>query len=65
MGWKEWGILIGILVVWVVLTRWVLPWCGVPTCCSARQCSTGIEPAVPPDDSGPEPTDQRKSEETP
>jgi len=24
----------GILVLWVVLTQWVLPWFGVPTCCS-------------------------------
>lgn len=38
MDWKSLGIIIGVMVVWIGLTRWVLPWCGVETCCSAKRC---------------------------
>ena len=54
MDWKSLGIILGVLVVWIGLTRWVLPWCGVETCCSAKRCCPiSTEPTVLPDDSGP------------
>ena len=31
MSWKEVGIFVGVLVVWFVLNRWVLPRFGVGT----------------------------------
>jgi len=31
MGWKEIGFVIGILVLWFALNRWVLPRFGVGT----------------------------------
>jgi hypothetical protein len=31
MRWKEFGIFFGVLVVWFVLNRWVLPRFGVGT----------------------------------
>jgi hypothetical protein len=27
-------LLVGIVVAWIVLNRWILPWLGVPTCMS-------------------------------
>lgn len=39
---KEFALLLGALVVWIVLNRWVLPWFGIPTCmsggCTTRGC---------------------------
>ncbi len=40
MAWKELGILIGVLVVWFSLMRFVLPAMGVPTCMSGA-CGVG------------------------
>jgi hypothetical protein len=31
MSWKELGVFLGVLVVWFVLNRWVLPRFGVST----------------------------------
>lgn len=33
MGWKDILMLAGVFVAWVALSRWILPQCGVPTCC--------------------------------
>jgi hypothetical protein len=42
MGWKGYLILLGVCLGWVVMVRWVLPMCGIETCCSSagqcRQC---------------------------
>lgn len=40
MAWKELGILIGVLVVWFSLMRFVLPAMGFPTCMSGA-CGVG------------------------
>lgn len=40
MGLKDLGIFAAVLVAWIVLNRWVLPWLGVPTCMSGN-CGTG------------------------
>ena len=40
MGVKELGIFAAVLAGWFVLSRWVLPWFGVPTCMSGN-CGTG------------------------
>lgn len=40
MAWKELGILVGVLVVWFSLMRFVLPAMGVPTCMSGA-CGVG------------------------
>jgi hypothetical protein len=31
---KEFLIFVGVIVFWIVLNRWVLPWFGVQTCMS-------------------------------
>lgn len=45
MSWEELGILLGVLVAWIVLSRWVLPFFGVPTCMSGA-CTVDRRPAV-------------------
>jgi len=40
MGLRDLGIFAAVLVAWIVLNRWVLPWLGVPTCMSGN-CGTG------------------------
>jgi hypothetical protein len=39
---KEWLILLGVVVLWIALNRWILPWFGIPTCmsggCAADRC---------------------------
>jgi type IV secretory pathway TrbD component len=39
---REFLLFSGTFAVWLVLSRWVLPWFGVPTCisgiCSMNQC---------------------------
>ena len=42
MGWKGFLVFLGRFAAWVhPATRWVLPMCGIETCCSsARQCSS-------------------------
>jgi hypothetical protein len=42
---KEIGVVVGILVVWLVLNRWVLPWLGIATCMSGR-CAVDPRPTV-------------------
>jgi hypothetical protein len=34
MSLKELGLLLGVLALWIVLSRWVLPWFGIRTCMS-------------------------------
>jgi len=47
MGLKELGLVLGVLVAWFVLSRWVLPWLGVPTCmsgaCAVDPCPTATQ----------------------
>jgi hypothetical protein len=31
---KELLILLGVMLLWITLNRWVLPWFGIPTCMS-------------------------------
>ena len=49
MGWKGILLLLGVLVVWFVLNRWVLPRYGISTCCgsAAPPSQTISEPALP------------------
>jgi len=41
MGWREVLLIAAFLIAWFGLTRWLLPWLGIPTCCSG---SCGIPP---------------------
>jgi len=34
MGWTDGVIFLGVFAAWFVLTRWVFPWLGIPTCMS-------------------------------
>jgi hypothetical protein len=45
MGGKELGLLVGIVLVWFALNRWVLPWFGVATCMSGG-CAIDRCPSV-------------------
>lgn len=45
MDFSQLGLFLGIIALWFVLNRWVLPWFGISTCMSCgcgsdRQCST-------------------------
>ncbi len=55
MGWKEIGLIVGLLVAWFALSRWVLPWFGIPTC-SSGACGVppGASLAEPDDEPGPQ-----------
>jgi hypothetical protein len=49
---KDFAILLGVAVLWIVLNRWVLPWFGVQTCmsggCSVQNVSpTGAATMLP------------------
>jgi hypothetical protein len=39
---KDFSLLLGIAVLWIVLGRWVLPWFGIHTCmsggCAVNSC---------------------------
>jgi hypothetical protein len=39
---KEFLILLGVILLWITLNRWVLPWFGIPTCmsggCAVERC---------------------------
>jgi hypothetical protein len=39
---KELLILLGVMLLWITLNRWVLPWFGIPTCmsggCAVDRC---------------------------
>jgi hypothetical protein len=55
MGWRGFAILAGAVVVWFGLTRWVLPRCGINTCCCpASPRSSVTEPSPPADDAAAE-----------
>jgi len=45
MGLKELGLVLGVLLAWFVLSRWVLPWLGVPTCMSGA-CAVDSRPTA-------------------
>jgi hypothetical protein len=51
---KEFAIFIGVLALWIVLNRWVLPWFGVPTCmsggCAAQRAPSCSAESMPPGD---------------
>ncbi len=57
MAWKELAILVGVLMLWVSLMRFVLPVMGVPTCMSGA-CGAGGCPVpghvIPADGTGAE-----------
>jgi len=36
---KEFSIMLGVLLLWIALNRWILPWFGIQTCMSGA-CST-------------------------
>jgi hypothetical protein len=44
MNFKGVLLFLGAFIVWFTLNRWVLPWCGVPTCMSGR-CTSEPCPA--------------------
>ena len=39
---KGFALLLGAMLLWIVLNRWILPWCGIRTCmsggCTADRC---------------------------
>jgi len=41
---KEFALLLGVLVLWIGLNRWVLPWFGIRTCMSGG-CATSCCPS--------------------
>lgn len=47
---KDLLLVLGLIAGWIVLSRWVLPWLGVPTCmsgcCQGPACVSGPEPAA-------------------
>jgi len=45
MDWKSVALLIGFLVFWFALNRWILPRFGVPTCMSGA-CGVDRRPTV-------------------
>jgi hypothetical protein len=44
MAMKEFSIFFGVMVLWIVLNRWVLPWFGIQTCMSGG-CSAQNAPS--------------------
>jgi len=48
MGLKDFGLVVGVFVLWFALNRWVLPWMGISTCmsggCGGGACRTSREP---------------------
>jgi hypothetical protein len=62
---KEFSIFLGVIVLWIVLNRWVLPWFGVQTCmsggCAARNTPPCCaEPLTPGDKEAPEAKGEQK-----
>ena len=45
---KDFLLLLGAMVLWIVLNRWVLPWFGIHTCMSGG-CATECCPSCDPD----------------
>jgi hypothetical protein len=39
---RELLILLGVILFWIALNRWILPWFGIPTCmsgaCAVERC---------------------------
>lgn len=48
MGFKDVSLIFAVFAAWFVLSRWVLPMLGVPTC-----CSNGCRPVFPTEASSP------------
>jgi hypothetical protein len=45
MDWKTLLLFLGVIVGWIVLNRWLLPMCGIETCCSsASRCCRCEQP---------------------
>ncbi len=62
---KELLLLSGVLALWFVLGRWVLPWMGIPTCMSGNcgascRCATEVEPLPEHDAEVCQPADEQK-----
>jgi hypothetical protein len=55
MSWKEIGVVFGLMAAWIAVSRWVLPRCGIETCCcAAKQCPSTDQPVATPEPTGPE-----------
>ena len=41
---KEFSLMLGVVVLWIAINRWVLPWFGISTCmsggCAADRCAS-------------------------
>jgi hypothetical protein len=57
MSFQDVALLLGVLAVWIVLFRWVLPWFGIGTCMSG-QCRL-----VPPPTRKAQPSEEPQTEE--
>ncbi len=67
MGWKGVAFTLGVLVVWFVVNRWVLPHYGVATCCSPElpPAPTVTEPAPVPADAEAGTKEEEQKDELP
>lgn len=59
---KEFSIMLGVLLVWIALNRWVLPWFGVQTCMSGA-CQTGYSSSPAPPSCCPSPVAEPGSQD--
>lgn len=62
---NEFLLLLGVLMLWIGLNRWVLPWFGIRTCmsggCATSCCpSHDVEPSKQGDKDALEPTEGQK-----
>jgi hypothetical protein len=62
---RDFLILLGVILLWLTLNRWVLPWFGIRTCmsggCAFDRCSTySPPPADSRDQDGTTPRDERQ-----
>jgi hypothetical protein len=58
---KDFVLLLGTLAVWIALTRWVLPWFGIQTCCSSGGCATSCCPTCATEPSAREDANEAKN----
>lgn len=59
---KEFSIVLGVLLVWIALNRWVLPWFGVQTCMSGA-CSTSCSSSQAPSSCCPAPVAEPENQD--
>ena len=43
---REFLILLGVVLFWITLNRWILPWFGIPTCMSGLVLLIAVHLAV-------------------